>query len=531
MPLMQQLGERQGSSRSDERAEGRQHKAKTKICKFYREGTCMRGSGCFYAHGEDELQRSGHRQQQGSRDWDVLGQQRQMQPSFASGDASDQQSNLPTAAQGYGAAVQVVDGSSSFEQIVHNIPAQSGDRFFAPSTQMMQQWQHQQHQQEQQQQQHQQQLPSPSSVQQSQMQALQNLFLVNEPATTQWPQQYEQQHQLHQTSQQWPQPWIQNSPHQLGAPLIVGPNGFMAACMVVPMPPTVVAPGNGIQGFVPQMPIQTQSTGQLQTTNEAHVPSLDGFDCPINSAVPERFLPQTQLEVPQRQTTNRAQVPMLESDFDFPLDSSVPRRFLPRTQLELPQRLMPPTQVEQRAARNLGVRSTGRQHNRQTRARQLDAEERNSRLLEFLSVCPIFEPQQAITLLEASDWDVNDAFMAAAMRGQRARRRRTAYDADVEEAIRRSMIDEHYSGGFAAKGLTVEEIADSTTTTTYRRASSEGELQDECAICLTAFEEGDELRVLTCQHSFHIGCIDQWLPLSGQCAVCKQSVVDGNNSK
>jgi len=38
-----------------------------------------------------------------------------------------------------------------------------------------------------------------------------------------------------------------------------------------------------------------------------------------------------------------------------------------------------------------------------------------------------------------------------------------------------------------------------------------GENDDVCVICLDAFQHGDRLRVLPCDHSFHVGCIDRWL--------------------
>ena len=34
---------------------------------------------------------------------------------------------------------------------------------------------------------------------------------------------------------------------------------------------------------------------------------------------------------------------------------------------------------------------------------------------------------------------------------------------------------------------------------------------DTCVICLEHFVDGDRLRVLPCDHSFHVGCIDRWL--------------------
>ena len=50
--------------------------------------------------------------------------------------------------------------------------------------------------------------------------------------------------------------------------------------------------------------------------------------------------------------------------------------------------------------------------------------------------------------------------------------------------------------------------------------------QDECAICLSAFKDGDELRVLPCLHLFHKVEIDEWLlRCSTLCPLCKASVV------
>lgn len=38
-----------------------------------------------------------------------------------------------------------------------------------------------------------------------------------------------------------------------------------------------------------------------------------------------------------------------------------------------------------------------------------------------------------------------------------------------------------------------------------------GGAQPECAICLSAVEEGDEMRELKCRHIFHRSCMDEWL--------------------
>jgi hypothetical protein len=55
-----------------------------------------------------------------------------------------------------------------------------------------------------------------------------------------------------------------------------------------------------------------------------------------------------------------------------------------------------------------------------------------------------------------------------------------------------------------------------------------------CAICLTAYDEGAELRMLPCRdasegessrgHYFHADCIDAWLTRQAACPICKQDI-------
>ncbi|KAK4761482.1 hypothetical protein SAY87_029366 [Trapa incisa] len=46
----------------------------------------------------------------------------------------------------------------------------------------------------------------------------------------------------------------------------------------------------------------------------------------------------------------------------------------------------------------------------------------------------------------------------------------------------------------------------------------------ECAICLTEFEEGEEVSVLErCRHAFHVACIERWLCSRSSCPNCRTS--------
>ncbi|KAL6867703.1 hypothetical protein ACP4OV_015727 [Aristida adscensionis] len=75
-----------------------------------------------------------------------------------------------------------------------------------------------------------------------------------------------------------------------------------------------------------------------------------------------------------------------------------------------------------------------------------------------------------------------------------------------------------------ARGLDKETV-ESFPTAVYgdvkaRVAARPGLL--ECAVCLAAFEDDDELRVLpACCHVFHPGCIDPWLAGAVTCPLCR----------
>nr|GEX84749.1 RING-H2 finger protein ATL80 [Tanacetum cinerariifolium] len=43
----------------------------------------------------------------------------------------------------------------------------------------------------------------------------------------------------------------------------------------------------------------------------------------------------------------------------------------------------------------------------------------------------------------------------------------------------------------------------------------------ECAICLSEYQESDELRVLPCQHVYHLTCVDTWFDSHSSCPTCR----------
>ncbi|GBG70038.1 hypothetical protein CBR_g4866 [Chara braunii] len=46
-----------------------------------------------------------------------------------------------------------------------------------------------------------------------------------------------------------------------------------------------------------------------------------------------------------------------------------------------------------------------------------------------------------------------------------------------------------------------------------------------CCICLGRYTEGVELRLLPCEHHFHVPCVDTWLKINAICPLCKKEIV------
>ncbi|XP_031113821.1 RING-H2 finger protein ATL73-like [Ipomoea triloba] len=53
----------------------------------------------------------------------------------------------------------------------------------------------------------------------------------------------------------------------------------------------------------------------------------------------------------------------------------------------------------------------------------------------------------------------------------------------------------------------------------------------ECPICLTEFNEGQNLRLLPrCSHGFHLKCIDLWLLSHSSCPTCRRPLLDDDDT-
>lgn len=51
-----------------------------------------------------------------------------------------------------------------------------------------------------------------------------------------------------------------------------------------------------------------------------------------------------------------------------------------------------------------------------------------------------------------------------------------------------------------------------------------------CCICLDEMEAGQNVRKLSCAHSFHVECADKWLKMNKSCPVCKLGITERRES-
>ncbi|XP_077220658.1 E3 ubiquitin ligase BIG BROTHER-related-like isoform X2 [Tasmannia lanceolata] len=73
--------------------------------------------------------------------------------------------------------------------------------------------------------------------------------------------------------------------------------------------------------------------------------------------------------------------------------------------------------------------------------------------------------------------------------------------------------------GTESRGLSPDTIA-SLPSVNYKAQSSQDGNTDQCVICRLDFEDGDTVIVLSCKHSYHPECINNWLQIIVPCLLC-----------
>ncbi|GAB2280449.1 hypothetical protein Dimus_015080 [Dionaea muscipula] len=79
--------------------------------------------------------------------------------------------------------------------------------------------------------------------------------------------------------------------------------------------------------------------------------------------------------------------------------------------------------------------------------------------------------------------------------------------------------------GPKGKGMTTEELK-RLPCLEYKAGEKGFSSPIDCAVCLESFKVGDKCRLLpTCQHCFHVQCIDVWLRETPFCPVCRTCTI------
>ncbi|PKU71030.1 RING-H2 finger protein ATL74-like [Dendrobium catenatum] len=75
-----------------------------------------------------------------------------------------------------------------------------------------------------------------------------------------------------------------------------------------------------------------------------------------------------------------------------------------------------------------------------------------------------------------------------------------------------------------------EELERRIPTRRYERKEGNGE--EECSVCLSAFLDGQRVRrLLDCNHCYHASCIDRWLMSHASCPICRADVLPSVRAK
>jgi hypothetical protein len=58
-----------------------------------------------------------------------------------------------------------------------------------------------------------------------------------------------------------------------------------------------------------------------------------------------------------------------------------------------------------------------------------------------------------------------------------------------------------------------------------RELAKNPDMKDEnCTICVSKYQIGENVTELNCKHIFHTECISEWVKYKSECPVCRQSI-------
>ncbi|KAK1412347.1 hypothetical protein QVD17_33521 [Tagetes erecta] len=91
------------------------------------------------------------------------------------------------------------------------------------------------------------------------------------------------------------------------------------------------------------------------------------------------------------------------------------------------------------------------------------------------------------------------------------------------------LIARIHSDVVARRGLEPDVIT-SIPILMYKDHDHGQEVNSECAVCLSSFEDNQMIRILpNCKHHFHAECIDKWLGSQSSCPICRHEVESGES--
>ncbi|KAE8668299.1 E3 ubiquitin ligase BIG BROTHER-related [Hibiscus syriacus] len=83
--------------------------------------------------------------------------------------------------------------------------------------------------------------------------------------------------------------------------------------------------------------------------------------------------------------------------------------------------------------------------------------------------------------------------------------------------------------GTENRGLSDDSLA-TLPSIKYKAGSSQFGSNDSCVICRVDYEDDDSLTILSCKHSYHPECINNWLKINKVCPVCSAEVLISGQS-